>query len=86
MVDTWESRMWREDLDSETTLWMYKSKADIGEEGYVEILLGRCSCSDVEPTLWVSDGGIHFLVGLWTVYCVELWRRRWSILWWSVVV
>ena len=34
--------------------------------GYIGIRLGWCSCSGVEPILWGSDGGIDFLVGLWS--------------------
>ena len=33
VVDRWKTRRWREDLDSKTTLRIYRNKADIGEEG-----------------------------------------------------
>ena len=47
---------------------------------YIEMSLGQCSCSDVEQVLGGSDGVMVFLVVLWTACCVELRRRRWSIL------
>ena len=49
--------------------------------GYIGIRMGQCSCSDVEPILWVSDGGTDFLVRLWTACYVQRWRRQWSISW-----
>ena len=43
---------------------------------YIRMCLGKCSCFDVELILCCSDGGVGFLVVLWTVCCVKLWRKR----------
>ena len=81
VVDKWETDRWRRDLESRTTLQLYRNKVGICEEGiYIEMCLGQCSCFDVELILWSSDGGMVFLEVLWTACCVELRRRLWSIL------
>ena len=47
VVDRWETRRWRGELDTKTTLRVYRNKVDIGEEGiyrntYGSVLMFRC--------------------------------------------
>ena len=47
VVDRWETRRWRRELDTKTTLRLYRNKVDIGEEGiyrntYGTVLMFRC--------------------------------------------
>ena len=49
MVDWWETDRWRKDLESRTTLQLYRNKVGIGEEGIYGNVFG--TCSDIELIL-----------------------------------
>ena len=81
VVDRWETRRWRKDLDNKTTLRIYRNKVDIGEEGiyrntYGSVLMFRCRTNTL---------GLRWR-NIFSGDAVEHRRRRWSISWWSVVV
>ena len=77
-VNNWEKNRWRRDIQSKTTLELYRSNRNInmGDGGvYTAMNMVRSCCFNVEPRPWNSDRGKVLKVEKWIVCCVEERRR-----------